>query len=113
MHDRSCLGDRAHVYNLGEVELAARATVAQESYLCTGTHDFDEDGLPLVTARIAIGEDSFLGARCFIMPGVKIGRGTIIGACSVVTHDMPDWAICAGNPCKPIKKRMSPRMPEQ
>lgn len=109
MHDQSCLGDRAHVYSLGEIELGARSTVAQESYLCTGTHDFDLAGLPLLTARIVIGEDAFLGARCFVLPGVEIGRGTIIGAGSVVTGDMPDWTVCAGNPCKPLKPRTSER----
>ncbi len=40
MHDRACLGDRANAYSLGEIEIGARATVAQEVYLCAGTHDF-------------------------------------------------------------------------
>lgn len=105
MHDRSCLGDRANAYSLDIIELMPRSTVAQESYLCTGTHKFDDPNLPLQTAKITIAEDAFLGARTFVLPGITIGAGTITGAGSVVTTDLPEWTICAGNPCKPIKRR--------
>ncbi|MEJ7703283.1 MAG: hypothetical protein WKF47_06335 [Geodermatophilaceae bacterium] len=47
----------------GEIEIGARATVAQEAYLSTGSHDFAQPSMPLVTAKITIGEDAFLGAR--------------------------------------------------
>src|SRR3954447_25058285 len=57
LHDRACLGDRTNVYNLGEVEIGARATVAQEVYLSTGSHDFTQASLPLVTAKITVGDD--------------------------------------------------------
>lgn len=105
MHDRSCLGDRAHAYCLDTIELGARSTISQEAYLCTGTHDFEEPTLPLLIAGISIGEDAFLGARAFVMPGVSIGRGAVIGACSLVTQDMPDWTVCFGHPCRPVKPR--------
>ena len=39
-----------------------------------------------------------------ILPGVHIGSNTVIGAGSVVTHDIPDWVVAAGNPCKVIRK---------
>jgi len=105
LHDRACLGDRANAYSLAEIEIGARATVAQEAYLDTGSHDFDRAGLPLVTAKITIGEDAFIGARAFVLPGVTIGARSVIGACSVVTHDVPEDVIAAGNPCKILRKR--------
>jgi putative colanic acid biosynthesis acetyltransferase WcaF len=105
LHDHACLGDRANAYSLGEIEIGARATVAQEAYLSTGTHDFARPGLPLVTAKITIGEDAFIGARAFIMPGVTVGSRSIIGACSVVTRDVPADVIAAGNPCKVLRPR--------
>ena len=52
LHDRATVGDRANMYNMAEVEIGARAIVAQETYLCTGTHDFDDPHLPLQTARV-------------------------------------------------------------
>jgi putative colanic acid biosynthesis acetyltransferase WcaF len=104
MHDRACIGDRANIYTLGPVELGPECTVAQECYLCTGTHDFEKT-MFLVTAKINIGARAFLGARTFVMPGVTIGEDCIIGACSVVTKDTPAGMICCGNPCRVVRKR--------
>ena len=105
LHDHACLGDRANAYSLGEIEIGARATVAQEAYLSTGTHDFARTDLPLVTAKIIIGEDAFVGARAFVMPGITIGPRSVIGACSVVTRDVPADVIAAGNPCQVLRPR--------
>ena len=105
LHDRACLGDRANAYSLGEIEIGPRATIAQEVYLSTGSHDFDAPSIPLVTAKITIGEDAFVGARAFVLPGVTIGPRAIIGACSVVTSDVPENVIAAGNPCKVVRAR--------
>jgi len=107
MHDRACLGDRANAYSLGQIEIGARATVAQEVYLSTGSHDFAASHLPLVTAKITIEEDAFIGARAFVMPGVSIGARSVIGACSVVTKDVPADSMAAGNPCRVLRPRDS------
>jgi putative colanic acid biosynthesis acetyltransferase WcaF len=109
LHDRACLGDRANAYSLGEIEIGRRATVAQEAYLSTGSHDFSKPEMPLVTAKITIGEDAFIGARAFIFPGISIGARSVVGACSVVTRDVPNDSIVAGNPCRVLR----PRGPEQ
>ena len=108
LHDRACLGDRTNAYTLGEVEIGPRATVAQEVYLSTGTHDFARPEIPLLTARITIGDDAFIGARAFVMPGVTIGAGSVIGACSVVTSDVPPYVMAAGNPCRVLRPRTPP-----
>jgi putative colanic acid biosynthesis acetyltransferase WcaF len=98
LHDRACLGDRANAYSLGEIEIHEGATVAQEAYLCTGTHDFSDPALPLQTAKIIIGAHAFVGARAFILPGMTIGARAVVGACSVVTKDVPEHSKIAGNP---------------
>jgi len=102
LRDRACLGDRSNIYSLGEIEILEHATVAQEVYLCTGSHAFDRPELNLVTSKITVGEHCFIGARAFIMPGVEIGERAIIGACSVVTKSVPPQTIMAGNPAKKI-----------
>ena len=104
LHDHACLGEQVYAYSLGEIEIEEDATVAQQAYLCTGTHKFDEPGRPLQTAKIFIGRSAFVGARAFIMPGVSIGEGGIVGACSVVTRDVEANTAVAGNPAKLIKK---------
>jgi putative colanic acid biosynthesis acetyltransferase WcaF len=107
IHDRAMIGDRANINTLGEIEIGGRSVIAQETYLSSGSHDFDNPALPLVVAKITIGDDAFLGARTFVMPGVSIGNRALIGACSVVTTDIPANVVAAGNPCRVIKNRAS------
>jgi virginiamycin A acetyltransferase len=56
---------------------------------------------------IVVGNDVWLGYKSVVMSGVKIGDGAIIGAYSVVTKDVPPYAIVGGNPSKIIRKRFS------
>ena len=100
MHDRAALGDRTNAYTLGRIEIMEHATVAQEAYLCTGTHAFDNPSKNLITSPITIGAHAFIGARAFVMPGVNIGENAIIGACSVVTRDVLANKTVKGNPAK-------------
>ncbi len=99
---RACLGDRANAYTLGEISIGEGATIAQEAYLCTGTHDFTSPALPLQTTPIFVGKDVFVGARALILPGVSIGERAVIGAGAVVTKDVASDTIVAGNPAKLI-----------
>ena len=105
MHHRACLGDRANAYSLGEIEIGEGATVAQEAYLCTGTHDFASAALSLQTARIKIGEGAFIGLRAVILAGVEVGPRVIVGASSVVTKDIPPDTVVAGNPARMLRVR--------
>lgn len=56
---------------------------------------------------VTIGNDVYIGQDVFIKPGVKIGDGAVVGACSVVTKDIPPYAVVAGVPAKIIKYRYS------
>jgi putative colanic acid biosynthesis acetyltransferase WcaF len=105
LRDRSCLGDRANAYSLGEIEIGVGGTVAQEAYLCTGTHDFGHPALRLRVAKIMIGPHAFVGARAFILPGVVVGEAAIVGAGAVVTRDVAPAMIVAGNPARVIGRR--------
>lgn len=105
LHDRATLGDRTNAYSLGEIEIGPRAIVAQEAYLCTGTHDLTNPNLPLQVGKITIGEDAFIAARAFIMPGVSIGPRSVVGACAVVTRSVPAGVVVGGNPAKHLGDR--------
>ena len=60
---------------------------------------------PMNTAPVAIEEDAWLGAGVTILKGVRVGRGAIVGAGSVVTRDVPAGAIVAGVPARRIGQR--------
>lgn len=63
---------------------------------------FDED---VESGTTRIGHDVWIGTRCIIMGGVKIGTGAIVGAGAVVTHDIPPYAIVGGVPARLIRMR--------
>ena len=58
---------------------------------------------PLFSSPVNIGKNVWLGEQVSVLPGVTIGDGSIIGANSVVTHDIPSNSIAAGNPARVIK----------
>ena len=55
--------------------------------------------------QITIEDDVWIGANTIILSGITIGRGAVIGAGSVITKDIPQYTIAAGNPCRIIKQR--------
>jgi putative colanic acid biosynthesis acetyltransferase WcaF len=101
----AAIGRESEIYNFAEVSIGRMSVVSQYSFLCTGTHDHTHPHFPLIWKPIHIGSECWIAAGSFVAPGVRIGDGAVIGARSVVTHDMPEWTICAGNPCRPIKPR--------
>ena len=62
-------------------------------------------GHPKTKGDIIVGHDVWIGSHAKILSGVKIGNGAIIGANSLVTKDIPDYAIAAGNPIRIIRYR--------
>ena len=62
-------------------------------------------GHPKTKGDVIIGNDVWLGADSVILSGVTIGDGAVVGARSVVTNDIPPYAIVAGNPARMVKKR--------
>ena len=63
--------------------------------------------------QTVIGNDVWVGHKAIIMPGVKIGDGAIIGAGSMVTKDVPPYAIAAGVPAKVLRKRFDDQIINQ
>jgi len=77
-----------------------------------GGHGFDRIDIPMRQQKqlektpLQIDDDVWIGARAMVLPGCRhIGRGVIIGAGSVVTRDIPDYAIVGGNPARVIRYR--------
>ncbi len=90
----------------GSITIGSHTLIGPNCSLYTPQHPIDymqrrktiESAYP-----IKIGEDCWLGGNVTVCPGVTIGDRTVIGAGSVVTHDIPSDCIAAGNPCKVIR----------
>jgi acetyltransferase-like isoleucine patch superfamily enzyme len=108
---------------LGDVTFGKFCLTAPNVYISSGRHYFDKfpylyikDQDYLVhkdtelksahSKKITIDDDVWIGINSVIMAGVRIGRGAVIGANSVVTTDVPPFSIMAGVPAKIIKKRL-------
>ncbi len=96
----------------GPVRIGRDVMMGPEVIILTRHHRFDRLDVPMwrqgsTEARpVIIGDDVWIGTRAIIMPGVHIGRGAILGAAAVVTKDVPDYAIAAGNPARVIRSRL-------
>lgn len=67
-----------------------------------------EDYPPPTKGDTTIGPDVWIGTEALIMPGVTIGAGAVVAARSVVTRDVPPYAVVAGNPARIVRLRHSP-----
>jgi len=103
--DECGIASGAILYCQGKITVGRRAVISQGAHLVTGTHDYTKLGFPLLIKPITIGAHVWIAAEAFVHPGVSIGEGSVIGARSVVTQNMPGWMICAGHPCVAHKVR--------
>jgi acetyltransferase-like isoleucine patch superfamily enzyme len=100
------IGNNVFINNATLLDCAGTITVeddVQIGYLCL-VADHDAAGPQTSEPRpVCIRRGAWIGARCLILQGVTIGIGSIVGAGSVVTRDVPDWSICAGNPSRIVR----------
>ena len=95
------LDDRARVRIGNRVAIAERVTlVVSSNPNCSRIRPF----VKCLHGHIEIGDDAWLGTGCIILPDVRIGRGAVVGAGSVVTKDVPDLMVVTGVPAKPMRK---------
>ena len=76
-----------------------KSTVSVPHIVLGASHINDKSG------DIILGEDVWVGANCTFMPGVKVGRGAVVGTGTLVTKDIPPYAVVVGSPAKIIAKK--------
>ena len=103
--DYSWIGDDVNIYNMANVNIGKNVVISQNSYLCTGSHDYTNTAFRIFAEPIEIEDEVWIATDVFIAPNVKIGHGTVVGYRSVVTKNLPPKMICIGSPAKPIKSR--------
>lgn len=106
----------------GEVKIGDFAGLSGGVRVYTGNEDYGGESLtnPTVPAPYRIAQRSFVhierhaivGANTVILPGVTIGEGVAVGACSLVTKSLEPWTVYFGSPARPIKRRPKERILE-
>lgn len=111
--DNVWVGYNCHLDGVGKITIEEGVNVA--SHTCIYSHSSQnsirllgkkfidvpaENRLGYILEPVFIGEYTFIGTSCVILPGTKIGKGCIVGAASVVKGDFPDYSIIVGNPAK-------------
>jgi maltose O-acetyltransferase len=97
---------------MGEVTMGDQVMMAPDVVIMAVTHDISNPDIPMISivdalieTPVFIGNDVWLGTRCIVMPGVTIGDHAVVAANSVVTKDVPPYAVVGGVPAKLIKMR--------
>lgn len=103
--DEVTIGHHVDCYNVAPISIGAHTTISQYVFLCSATHDISDPHMQLLSIPIRIADQAWVCAGAFVGPGRSIGRGAVVGAMSVVTRDVADWSVVAGNPARPIKQR--------
>jgi lipopolysaccharide O-acetyltransferase len=110
------INDYVHITAMQSVIIGNNVLLASKIYIsdCShGSYVGDENdshpylipaGRPLFSNPVEIEDNVWLGEFVTVLPGVKIGEGTIVGANSVVSKSLPPYVIAVGTPAKPIKK---------
>ena len=107
--DYSGLGENCQVPD--NIKIGRDVMMGPDVLIIGKNHEFENMQIPMRlqgskdAPPVFIGDDVWIGARVIILPGVNIGEGAIVGVGSIVTKDIPSYAICVGNPARVVKYR--------
>lgn len=103
------LGYNNHITSVRDVVIEDHVLTANNVYISDNLHSYEDIGVPVMFQsvrfknRVVIGRGSWIGENVCII-GASVGRNCVIGANSVVTHDIPDYSVAAGAPAVVIKQ---------
>lgn len=111
--DKCGIGAYTHITAVNGIYIGNNVRMGKGILITDNAHGASDRALldmsprerPLVSkGKVVIEDNVWLGEKCSVMPGVTVGRGAIIAAGAVVTHDVPPYCVAGGNPAKVIKK---------
>lgn len=106
--EKTYIGRNAHIVALKSIKIEKNVLMGDNVYIADNFHRFDRVDLPYkdqgigFKSEVIIGEGTWLGENVCVISS-KIGKQCIVGANSVVLHDIPDYCMAVGSPAKVIK----------
>lgn len=101
--NNSVIGRQCHL--LGDITIKDNVSITAQTYIITATHYKNSPAFEGYSIPVVIEDYAWIGARAMILPGVRIGKGAILGAASTATKNIPDYAIFVGTPAEQIGNR--------
>jgi len=107
--DRCLIGRGSGIVGHFSIEIGNDVWTGHHVYITDQNHGYEDISKPISQQTqperaVRIGDGSWLGHGCIVLPGVSIGRHVVVGANSVVTHDLPDYCVAVGAPARVIRQ---------
>lgn len=90
---------------IGDITIKDNVSITAQTYIFSVTHFKDSPAFQGQHKSVLIEDYAWVGARAVILPGVRIGKGAILGANSTATKSIPNYAVWAGSPAREVSKR--------
>lgn len=108
--DRTRVAQNVQMNARGGIEIGRDVLIGPGCKIWSANHRFDRLDVPIPEQgytydRVTIGDGAWLGAGAIVVPGVRVGAGAVVAAGSVVTRDVPDFAVVAGVPARVVSDR--------
>lgn len=111
--NNSGIGIKSKIYGIGgggRIFIGENVVMAPEVTILTLIHNYEDSVIPInqqktESSDVIIEDDVWIGYRVIILPGVKVGKGAVIGAGAVVTKNVDSYMVVGGIPARYIKKR--------
>lgn len=115
IHKNTVIGNNSGVGRGCEINngvtIGDNVMIGPDVLIYTQNHNTDRTDIPMnkqgfdERKPVVIENDTLIGARVCILPGVTVGEGSVIGACAVVAKSIPPYSVAVGNPARVVKNR--------
>lgn len=108
--ENSYIGPNSVLLGEGGIEIGKNCEIAPGVVITAQQHTFSRKDVPIKeqpseSAMVSVEDDVWIGCNASILPGITIGKGSVVGAGAVVTKDIPPYSVAVGVPAKVIKRR--------